>query len=94
MAACALLAKFRMSAHRSCELRLVSTRILQVQLDVCHAVGHVKCQILALMHCHNMGGNAVVHDVVWFINHDVQQVKPAKGPQCQQFLQQCEGTKA
>jgi len=72
----------------------VSARILQVQLDVCHAVGDVKGQILALMHCHNMGGNAVVHDVVWFINHDVQQVKPAKDPQSQHFLQRSEVTKA
>ena len=55
----------------------MGTRVLQVQLDVGHGVGDVEGLVLALVHSHDVGGDAVIHDVVRLIYHDVQQVEPA-----------------
>ena len=65
------------ATHRGSELRLVGACILQVQLDVGHGVGDVEGLVLALVHRHDVGGDAVVHDVVRLIDHDVHEVEPA-----------------
>jgi hypothetical protein len=51
--------------------------ISDVPLHLSHGVWHIEGTFPPLVHLHNVCGNLYVHVIVWLINHDMHQVKPA-----------------
>ena len=51
--------------------------ISDVPLHLSHGVWHIEGKLPPLVHLHDVCGNLCVHVIVWLVNHDVHQVKPA-----------------
>lgn len=68
-----------MGAYPGGEFWLVSARVLQVELQLRHGVGHLERLVLSLVHGHYVTGHSVVQNIVRLVYHHVQQVKPAAG---------------